>query len=325
MFVAEDGGNTSCGLHAWQHNSRLAHATAPSALGPYQRRDIAVTRESQGPEVHRINGSWYLLHTGVGEMATPPVQCTPDGPDKPPPLPAVEPTVEAGGSLLQRATSPGGPWTPVENSPRCNNPAAAVSQTDGYIYLLCHNGGSLQIQRAATPEGPWSAAIPLNITGKPADHVWEDPVMYEDQRGNWHIICHSWNNKPWPSNTISGHAFAARPLSDDLTQSDWRSLAAEPFDNVVHFTDGSSKRFATLERPKLIFSAAGVPSHLISAACPAWDFDGAWATPCAQCQTAGGPGLFKNGTRKTEEPFGAVPHPLTPTCTQTTSIRRLLT
>ena len=57
-----------------------------------------------------------------------------------------------------------------------------------------------------------------------------------------------------------------------------------PYLNVVDLADGSSQLLTTRERPKLIFNAAGDPTHLSNGVCPS---PGNWNTPisCPEVST----------------------------------------
>jgi hypothetical protein len=62
----------------------------------------------------------------------------------------------------------------------------------------------------------------------------------------------------------------------------------EPYGNEVRRTDGSTDRFATLERPKLVFADAADPhrpTHIINGVSPVW-LDG--PDPCAVCGPSAG-------------------------------------
>jgi len=76
---------------------------------------------------------------------------------------------------------------------------------------------------------------------------WEDPNLWFDKRGNWHIVFHVYCTGLWPVYCISGHAYSQDGF-------DWIFSPVEPYGGTVHFTDGSSFSFATRERPKFIFS-----------------------------------------------------------------------
>ena len=55
LFVTEIAG-AGCGLHAWQGQSTVVHATASSASGPYERVGVAVEHQAHNPQTIVING-----------------------------------------------------------------------------------------------------------------------------------------------------------------------------------------------------------------------------------------------------------------------------
>eukprot|EP00035_Acanthoeca_spectabilis_P013667 m.255343 g.255343 ORF g.255343 m.255343 type:complete len:305 (+) comp15946_c1_seq1:142-1056(+) len=66
MFVAEMANH--CGLETWHPNSRVVHATSPTAEGPYTRVQVVLGHYAHGPSVARdpITGTWVLTHLGTG-------------------------------------------------------------------------------------------------------------------------------------------------------------------------------------------------------------------------------------------------------------------
>lgn len=49
-----------------------------------------------------------------------------------------------------------------------------------------------------------------------------------------------------------------------------------PYINVLTLADGSTQLLTTRERPKMVFNAAGDPTHLSNGVCPS---PGNWQTP----------------------------------------------
>ena len=70
---------------------------------------------------------------------------------------------------------------------------------------------------------------------------------------------------------VSGHYFS----KDGFT---WHASAVAPYGNVVNLTDGTAQLLTTRERPKMLFNAQGVPTHLSNGVCPS---PGGWSTPIA--------------------------------------------
>ena len=57
--------------------------------------------------------------------------------------------------------------------------------------------------------GPWEPAVGIDVG---ADNItppahWEDPYIYQDKRGHWHLLAHVYNTAPFATtklNYISG-------------------------------------------------------------------------------------------------------------------------
>ncbi|KKY30477.1 hypothetical protein UCDDA912_g09564 [Diaporthe ampelina] len=112
-----------------------------------------------------------------------------------------------------------------------------------------------KIHAADTFSGPYSLVktMPWN-TSDYSDHWTEDPFLWRDKRGNWHILCH-WmidiaeRGEKFPR--VGGHLFS-RDLAGDWT---FRLQAA--YNTTVGFTDGGRTDYYRRERPKLFFSDDG--------------------------------------------------------------------
>lgn len=98
--------------------------------------------------------------------------------------------------------------------------------------------------------------------------VWRN----QDVNNHWHILSHTYTRQPGGpdvQNSISGHLFSRN------VEGPWTVSPDEPYDNVVTYEDGTSETFATLERPKLFFSANNTPTHITNGVSPVW--------PCGGC------------------------------------------
>ncbi|CEJ92711.1 hypothetical protein VHEMI08346 [[Torrubiella] hemipterigena] len=114
-------------------------------------------------------------------------------------------------------------------------------------------GGAEQINVAVSPTGylgPYTKIGPDPIF----ENGNEDPFVWRDKRGNWHMLLHSleadggFGNGP----KVGRHAFA-RDYKGPWTFVD-RSLA---FSTEVKYSDGSTIDFFRRERPQLYFSDDG--------------------------------------------------------------------
>ena len=292
MYVLEVLHN--CPLCTFGSNSQLVHATAKQASGPFTRQGVVLPAFTGNPQpvLASDNKTIALFHTGGGTSSSHPrslCNCSSSGPTKKPdcnqchispdvagyPLPL---TAATAAHTLHVATSPWGPWHPVNPAPpRCNNPAP-IQHPNGTWLLLCNNvGGAFGLQgqyplySAPELEGPWTlrTRLPIlyNISRQESPRVFEDPFMYIDQAGVWHVLWHVFN-RTFPcgacmDNTVSGHHYS----NDGLT---WHESSPQPFGNTVQFQGGHGEAtFSTRERPFLIRGPGGRPTHLVSAVCTA--------------------------------------------------------
>ena len=271
LFVAEMV--LSCSLAQWQTNSRCAHAVASDPEGPFVRVDVAVDVWCHLPQASRVRGGgfggrdlWALWHAGTGQQAAGAVNCTAG----PPPsnvkpaafaLPAAPGASVAPSSTLHVANSPFGPWEPVLGPlPDCWTPSQALLRNGSWL-MIC---GANSLYAAPNVTGPWRHVVNIVVGNTPG--TFEDPLLYQDVRGNLHALFHTYTMKCVDPScapvAISGHSFS----SDGLV---WHSSSVQPFFNVANVTDGSQVIMSTRERPKLLFDeTTGEPSHLISAICP---------------------------------------------------------
>lgn len=207
------------GLASWTQKSQCVHATSANIQGPFQRADVAVGAQchNTAPIRDPVSGEYLIFHIGSGPSS--------------------------GSSFMHHSSSPDGPWLPALTTPGgCNNPAPEF-HPNGTLFVICSSG---DVTSAPSWDGPWTAK--RSIGSRPFG--WEDAHLWFDRRGNWHIIYHVWTNQPWPVIRYSAHAFSRDGW-------EWKfEDAVEPYGGTIHFTDGSSKSFATIERPQLVFADA---------------------------------------------------------------------
>ena len=206
---------------------------------------------------------WMLSSSGAGS-AVPNMQWSAYlGPEGPPPRAP---------STLHVATHPEGPWTPVMGAPHCNNPSPFV-HPNGTLFLAC----TWKLYSAPGLDGPWSDGVAIPVTGGRGH--WEDPFLFIDRRGGFHILAHVYTTQPYPEggNPISGHAFS----TDGVT---WNLSDTQPYSDLVTTPGKTAEHFATIERPKLLWDAADpyTPVALTNGGSPYWDASNA-SDPCHAC------------------------------------------
>jgi hypothetical protein len=145
---------------------------------------------------------------------------------------------------------------------------------NGTVFLVCNGGGFTLHRSDDVFAGVWEDV--LTLPRSPAGMgTWEDPFLYVDHRGSWHVLAHSWNHTD--DFDISGHYFSPDGLS-------WTASTTQPFGHTAELTDGSVLEMRTRERPKLLFDSSGRPTHLFNGIntnsyCP---------SPASSCKTTRG-------------------------------------
>jgi hypothetical protein len=79
------------------------------------------------------------------------------------------------------------------------------------------------------------------------DAFAEDPFLWQDERGHWHILMHNME-------ATGAHAFSR----DAIT---WTTSGVEPYGKGVHFADGTNVSMGRREQPQLLLDKAGRPLY----------------------------------------------------------------
>ena len=273
LFVSEIAGK-GCGLTKWEAQSRVAHATAPSVMGPYKKQDVALAVEAHNPHVLAFQGEYLLFHIGSAASTHPIENCTARTSDF-----VQTAATSSAGALIHRSHSLNGPWVPAATTMPgpCVNPAPWLLK-NGSLAVVCsgadlHNRTwHLLVSDAAGLTGKWTSRPIFPGVSPPTvrpHKFWEDPVLFMDARNHWHILAHCYVPHYDASNDyVSGHLFS----QDGLT---WKESAVEPYRHSVMFTGDVVQNFSTLERPKLAVDASSRLTHLFNGVSPRW--------PCAPC------------------------------------------
>lgn len=181
------------------------------------------------------------------------------------------------------ASTPAGPFAPLSfkrpsfGGTPCGN--AAPTLVGQSWYAVCQK--TTEVFASTAPEGPWSKFGEIapwqNVSGLKSQHV-EDPFLWVDKRGNWHILNHAYNFSEvdhCASSTVSAHTFSR----DGKV---WQTLGLEPYGHTIAHDDGTSTTYSTLERPYLVSSAVtGELTHIVFAADSQTGDDGCGSHPKA--------------------------------------------
>ena len=111
----------------------------------------------------------------------------------------------------------------------------------------------------------WTAHGSIDHSVLPADWLAEDPAMWVDGRGHFHIVNHAYSAHEWRNcsgSVLSSHFFSA---DGGVT---WHFLpqAVQPYSHTVRYDDGSAHMFVTMERPSMLFDERGRLTHIHLAA-----------------------------------------------------------
>jgi len=206
-----------------------AHGTASSLAGPYDWSSPTIASNAINP------AALVFPDAGTGALVY---------------------SLWIGNDILVSSGGAGGPYAKAYANPAPSNTAPAYYK--GSFYVTDQDTSSLLT--ATSLKGPWTkfASIPHpNGMG----YTVEDPFLYIDPAGNFHIINHAYNTGQrtnCTSSWVSSHFFSV----DGIT---W-GHSDQPYGHTVTFDDGTSHSYCTLERPNLFFDAAGQPSAIHFAA-----------------------------------------------------------
>ena len=245
LFVAQ---MRTGGLVGWGSQSECVHAVSSAPGQPFIRRNLVLDNECHGPVALRDpshDGKWLLFHIGNGNSSRSSSSSSSSSRKKNSDGTTTTSTSDGevntgkdivathysnnmtSSSFMHHASSPDGPWLPAPTDPgSCGMPTAAY-HPNGTLYVICGNGARLVA--ADHWSGPWRE---IHTFQRPDG--WEDPTLWFDRRGNWHIIWHVFALQPYEAHheRYSGHAY-----SKDGTS--WVFSHTEPFNGTISFVPGS--------------------------------------------------------------------------------------
>ena len=243
----EDLRKTKCGLARWQTQSQVVHTVSSTIDGPYQRQEVVIKPEAHNPtlQVSPVDGSWNLYY--ISDY---------DGP------------------IEVIASEDGGrTWTEPTTVSRHQNPGPMMLP-DGTVTMFYRgDGGNLPsptcsseyvaFQSCPSRTEPCSAGF----NRRAFDHTAEDPSIFVDLRGNYHMLVNALPYMCVPKEKQGGHAWSRDGVR-------WSEPRVGAFDATLKFRDGSSVTCERRERPQMMLQAepgrGGKPVALVSAVtgCP---------------------------------------------------------
>ena len=229
-----------CGLSAWETHSRVIVAKSANVAGPYTRNgtdeEIVLRPEHHNPSIHVLSkGEWHLF------------------------------TISGSSGPIERMISNdhGKTWSePTIISPR-QNPGPLL-RPDGSTYLYYRADGMDLPPPTCSDEGIAMQICPVAESCHPPNdtplfgHTGEDPSVFIDHRGNFHMLFNALPYKCVPKFQQGGHAWS----KDGIHWSTSPRVGA--FDTTIQFTDGTSIKCERRERPQMIVGVDSKPVALIT-------------------------------------------------------------
>ena len=257
MFVSEivcddnDLDKTRCGLAKWQTNSRIAHCVSGTVDGPYTRLSTVLPEEHHNPTVaiSPVDGSWNLY--SIKKF---------DGPIE-----------------VVTSTDDGYTWGEPIVVSKFQNPAPLLHEDGSMTMFYRDDGGKLppptcSDEYVAAQHCPSKDAPCENKKGKPIfGHTAEDPFVFKDHRGNFHMLMNAMPFQCVPKVRQGGHSWS----SDGIK---WSEPRVGAFEANVQLSDGKILACERRERPQMLLDPErpGVPLALVSGVtgCPKSAFPG---------------------------------------------------
>ena len=168
------------------------------------------------------------------------------------------------GGRIHISSSPNGPFQILSNAtyPDSNNPAPIYHQ--GRFYMTSQHTRKIWTTASLIPSVPWTLHSQIDVD-LPKGTTLEDPTMWVDSRGNWHILNHAYDTSQrynCSKSVVSSHLFSA---NEGKT---WCRSPQEPYGHTIGNTAGGLRQHAytTLERPYILRNGNGELTHLVLAA-----------------------------------------------------------
>jgi hypothetical protein len=157
---------------------------------------------------------------------------------------------------------------PLTISPEQN--PGPILMSDGTTRLFFRADGMAIKPPTCSDEGILMQVCPSETepcnpsTGNPIlPHTGEDPSVFVDHRGNYHMLFNALPYKCVPKLQQGGHAWSKDGI-------EWSTPRVGAFNTTIQFTDGSNMTCERRERPQMVLGKDGMPLALISAVtgCP---------------------------------------------------------
>jgi len=255
--------------------------------GPYKYAETLEGVFSHGPKIRKMpkkaGGGYMLIHLGCGTPIYPQINNCRNGstPFKPhnhhtPPNVCNQFNVS-----VTTSHTPEGPWAPdrsvmlstgdkpassswyVQGGRAFSNPAPHFLPNGS---LLCgfradaRSGGErVSVATAPSIYGPYTDTRPHPAvnTEPHLDTGDEDPFLWQDERGHWHLLMHHLGGYNGVHEPVGAHAYSRDAVH-------WTKSVVLPYTTFVPFVDGTAINMTRRERPELVLSGRGQPRYFSS-------------------------------------------------------------
>lgn len=229
-----------CGLGSWETNSVVAHAVAPTYSGPFKRLP-GVVQEAfhHNPSVARAPDGTFLLYS-IGNGSQTPKDCRGTALSE-----SASDAPQAGIITVSYSNSVNGPWTTLPDpvlEGRDGEWDAFVTNPSVYIFengtvLMAYRGGFHPWHVGIAVADSWRGPYRRTSDSPVFEDVNEDPGLFRDKRGNFHMLTHYFK-------TTGGHAFSRDGLS-------W-TFAGSAYEHEVTLANSTTFHVGRRERPQIL-------------------------------------------------------------------------
>ena len=220
LYMAEiacpNANSSRCGLGNWYQHSQVAHATSSSVEGPYTRQGLILGQEHHNPTVKAspVDHTWHMYSISAGGG------------------PIVSSSSSDQGKTWQHTSHGGTQVSKYENPGPFLFPNGTMAMfyrdTSQGLTLPSCSDESIGVQLCAGPNKTCGAG-----RNPVFGHAGEDPSVFRDTRGNYHMLINALPGSCIPKFQQGGHAWS----KDGVT---WSEPRVGAYNTTVQFTNGSS-------------------------------------------------------------------------------------
>eukprot|EP00729_Bicosta_minor_P009536 gene9536-33631_t len=224
LFMAEIGPSGRKGLGGWQSHSQIAHAVSANPDGPYTRKSLVAPPEHHNPtlKVSPKDGSWNLYSIKAG----------------------------SGPIVVSTSTDEGVTWT--STTPGTVNGTMTMWYRATATTSSPCSDESIGVQYCASATSKCGGGVNPVYT-----HTSEDPSVFVDKRGNYHMLVNALPGGCNPKLQQGGHAWSRDGVN-------WSEPRVGAYNTTVKFTDGTDMTCVRRERPQMVQAADGTPIAMIA-------------------------------------------------------------